>query len=621
MRGKLQQTPRARRRLKALLKACNRKHLSLNGLRMEQEKRAGLLRVKQKQHDRLRQRIRRREADHAYAQRGTRALSGEQRGKWKATGEQADAIAGFWRGIWGQEGRYRSNHPTLIAWKADSRKRTRGRGDGDALDRDVAWGRAVRKQPNWKAPGPDRICAYWYKAFPRLTELLRDCLWRLVEGDDQIPAWFVEGRTVLIPKSDCEGKPEQFRPITCLNCMYKALTGALTHVLMDHAQATGVLPNEQKALRKGCRGCLDALTIDDAVAREARTWRRNLSVGWVDYQKAYDRTPHPWVREVLKAVRAPKLVRRCLGKVIPLWRTHLEIPVGESTRRAEVQFKRGLYQGDSLSPLLFCLCVAPLSLALKAGGGFLSRFQSEAVTHLIFMDDLKIYEESGEELEATLGVVEDVSDAVGMRLGLRKCAVAHMRAGKLRRRGGATTRLSEISEVSEGGAYRYLGIEQVIGTKKGKVKERVRQEYLKRTRATWASPLKTKTKVRLQSSWCAGVLRYFCGPVDWTRSELVRMDRATRAALKRVKAHHKNASVERVHLPRHSGGRGVPSVEHMWEREKVSAALYLLHSKDPQVRGAMGLARELDSMCMDTPIAEARRILHNHEVVQRVVLQ
>ena len=270
-------------------------------------------------------------------------------------------------------------------------------------------------------------------------------------------------------------------------------------------KGTKQLPNQcHPSLPLRCR------MIDDAVTKEARVWQRNLSVGWVDYQKAYDRTPHPWIREVLKAVRAPKLVRRCLGKVIPHWRTQLEIPIGEGTRRAEVQFKRELYQGDSLSPLLFCLCVALLSLALNAGGSFRSQFQAEAITHLFFMDDLKVYEESGEELEATLGVVEDVedvSDAVGMRLGLRKCAVAHMRAGKLRRRGGARTRLSEISEVSEGGAYRYLGIDQVLGIKKVKVKERVRQEYLRRTRTTWASPLKTKTKVRLQGSWCAIFLR------------------------------------------------------------------------------------------------------------------
>ncbi len=32
----------------------------------------------------------------------------------------------------------------------------------------------------------------------------------------------------------------------------------------------GILPMEQKALRKGTRGCLDAIVIDEAVARETK---------------------------------------------------------------------------------------------------------------------------------------------------------------------------------------------------------------------------------------------------------------------------------------------------------------------------------------------------------------
>ena len=55
---------------------------------------------------------------------------------------------------------------------------------------------------------------------------------------------------------------------------------------MDHVEAYDLIPHEQKALRKGRRGCLDALVIDAAVAEEAKETRRNLSVGWVDYRKA-----------------------------------------------------------------------------------------------------------------------------------------------------------------------------------------------------------------------------------------------------------------------------------------------------------------------------------------------
>ena len=74
-----------------------------------------------------------------------------------------------------------------------------------------------------------------------------------------------------------------------------------------------------------------------------------------------------------------------------MWKTRVELDgVNEWI---PIRFKRGLYQRDSLSPLLFCLCVVPLSEMLRCSGGFRSEFQQEPLTHLSFMDDLKCYEE------------------------------------------------------------------------------------------------------------------------------------------------------------------------------------------------------------------------------------
>ena len=80
-----------------------------------------------------------------------------------------------------------------------------------------------------------------------------------------------------------------------------------------------------------------------------------------------------------------------------------------------------------LSPLLFCLCIAPLSWALNKGRGYRSSYSAVSITHQLFMDDLKVYKESRHALVKTIEVVEDVSAAVGMSLGTKKCAVAHMR--------------------------------------------------------------------------------------------------------------------------------------------------------------------------------------------------
>ena len=66
-----------------------------------------------------------------------------------------------------------------------------------------------------------------------------------------------------------------------------------------------ILPAEQKVLRKGRRGCLDTIIIiDGAMAGEAKLYRRDLSMTWIDFKN--DMVPHEWLRRMLEAIRNPQ---------------------------------------------------------------------------------------------------------------------------------------------------------------------------------------------------------------------------------------------------------------------------------------------------------------------------
>ena len=56
-----------------------------------------------------------------------------------------------------------------------------------------------------------------------------------------------------------------------------------------------------------------------------------------------------------------------------------------------VNIRRGIFQGDSLSPILFVLCLIPLSALLNGmGDGYkLGKYHGK-INHLLFMDDLKL---------------------------------------------------------------------------------------------------------------------------------------------------------------------------------------------------------------------------------------
>ena len=58
----------------------------------------------------------------------------------------------------------------------------------------------------------------------------------------------------------------------------------------------------------------------------------------------------------------------------------------------EVEIKRGIFLGDSVSPLVFVLSLIPLCLILRKGKAAYEFSKSkEKINHLLFMDGLKLY--------------------------------------------------------------------------------------------------------------------------------------------------------------------------------------------------------------------------------------
>jgi predicted short-subunit dehydrogenase-like oxidoreductase (DUF2520 family) len=64
-------------------------------------------------------------------------------------------------------------------------------------------------------------------------------------------------------------------------------------------------------------------------------------------------------------------------------------------------------------------------------------------------------------------------------------------------------------------------------------------------------------KIKSIGSLAVPVLRYDFGIVNWHQAELQKLDRKTRKLLTIHGQHHPKADVDRLHVPRKQGGRGL----------------------------------------------------------------
>lgn len=102
-----------------------------------------------------------------------------------------------------------------------------------------------------------------------------------------------------------------------------------------------------------------------------------------------------------------------------------------SNDTSNIQTKRGIFQGDSLSPLLFCITLISLSKELnRTKTGYKVRGNEKAINHLLFMDDLKLIAKNESELGQQILIVKKFSDDIRMEFGLDKCAKVMLKKGR-----------------------------------------------------------------------------------------------------------------------------------------------------------------------------------------------
>ena len=405
----------------------------------------------------------------------------------------AEECTKFWGDIWG----VRKEHNREAEWLKDLiRERVNERHPQEKVSISVEKIRKqCRKIPNWKAPGRDGVQGYWIKNLSSLHERVSSQMNRMLMGEDDLPEWMTHGRTVLCQKDPRKGNTaDNYRPVTCLPLMWKLLTGVIAEEMYNYLEREKIIPEEQKGRKRESGGTKDQLLVDKTILKDCKKRHTNLSLARIDYRKAYDLVLQCWVNECMEVFGIAENLRTFLQKSMLQWRLSLTAN-GEDL--GEVNVKRGIFQGDSLSPLLFVLSMVPLSLILKKVNAWYKWGKEEyKLNHLVFMDDLKLYAKSEEQTNALVRTVYVFSTDIGMEFGIKKCGILTMKRGKIVKSEGIKLPDGELMKQVGQEGYTYLGtIELDKIKKKTEMKEKIIKEYKRRQRLILKSKLNGRNKV------------------------------------------------------------------------------------------------------------------------------
>ena len=183
----------------------------------------------------------------------------------------------------------------------------------------------------------------------------------LTESD--VPQWMTKGKNYLIMKDPNKGViPENFRPITCLPILWKLLSGILADSMYQHLETQNLIPEEQKGCKRNSRGCKEQLLIDKLVMKHCKRRRKDLYMTFIDYKKGYDSVPHSWLLSSMAMCGISPLIVEFFAA--SLGQSYVDLFLNNNCL-GNRKIRRGIFQGDSVSPLHFVISLLPLLLLLN----------------------------------------------------------------------------------------------------------------------------------------------------------------------------------------------------------------------------------------------------------------
>ncbi|CAJ2637549.1 unnamed protein product [Trifolium pratense] len=164
----------------------------------------------------------------------------------------------------------------------------------------------------------------------------------------------------LIPKTGSPQRLNDFQPISLVGSLYKILAK-------------------------------DGILIANEVVNEARKSKRDLMLFKVDFEKAYDSVDSGYLDDVMGRMSFPTLWRKWIIECVCTATTSVLV---NGSPTDEFPLRRGLIQGDPLSPFLFLLAAEGLNVLMEAmvARNLFTRYSiggqgSIAMSHLQFADD------------------------------------------------------------------------------------------------------------------------------------------------------------------------------------------------------------------------------------------
>lgn len=313
---------------------------------------------------------------------------------------------------------------------------------------------AKSKPKRGTAAGPDGVSATRWRVVP---EEWKQLFYNCILYADEIPKELVEARTVLIPKGNDPRQPSEFRPISVTSVALRQLHTVMARRL-QHAFAHD---ERQRAFQRSVDGSAENVLLLNAILKDARDNKKELHLVSLDLSKAFDSVHHKSILSTLKHLGCPTRLIDHIRRVYSVATTTLQYKGQE----CYTQVKRGVLQGDPMSPILFNYIIDRALAKLNNSLGY--SLGGRRISAIAFADDIVLVSGTVQGLQRNIDCMAVSLGACGLGLNVGKTSALSYKgftSGKTRRMAICTIRAFHcnnlpIRQLGPTDKWKYLGVD------------------------------------------------------------------------------------------------------------------------------------------------------------------
>lgn len=209
-----------------------------------------------------------------------------------------------------------------------------------------------------------------------------------------IPIEMKQSRTVFIPKKSNPGGPGDYRPISVSPVLFRLFS----KLLLCRLSATNHFHKYQSGFAEDCSTSSNLLVLQ-GIMRTLKLRHKPFFAVSLDLRKAFDSVSHSAIFSALEARSVPIRIINLIKHLYTNCTT--TFTCGGISDNIRVPLRRGIKQGDPLSPFLFNCIIDPLLYRLNELGVGVP-LEDTSMAAMAFADDLLLMSDTFEGLKLLL---------------------------------------------------------------------------------------------------------------------------------------------------------------------------------------------------------------------------